>query len=105
MENAIVIDILNIVEDKLREFNIMLPDDFREDSTDPIVGYHYAELHDRIKEYLEEAGLLPAPSLVSGHQINRTEELRSVDTQIQEARFRLSKGSAPHAPFEPDRKS
>ena len=58
MENALVVGILNIVEDKLREFNIQLPDDMREDSTDPIVGYQYAELHDRIKEYLEDAGLL-----------------------------------------------
>lgn len=58
MENALVVGILNIVEDKLREFNIQIPDDMREDSTDPIVGYQYAELHDRIKEYLEDEGVL-----------------------------------------------
>lgn len=58
MENKLVIGILNIVEDKLREFGIMLPADERENSTDPIVGYHYAELHDRIQEYLEEEGLV-----------------------------------------------
>ena len=58
MENKLVIGILDIVEDKLREFGIMLPADEREGSKDPIVGYHYAELHDRIAEYLEEKGLL-----------------------------------------------
>lgn len=58
MENKLVIGILNIVEDKLREFGIMLPDDDREDSKDPIVGYQYAELHDRIKEFLEEQGVM-----------------------------------------------
>lgn len=58
MENKYVIGILNIVEDKLREFGIEIPDDHREDSKDPIVGYQYAELHDRIQEYLEENGLL-----------------------------------------------
>lgn len=58
MENKLVIGILNIVEDKLREFNIMLPDDDREDSKDPIVGYAYAELHDLIKQYLEEQGVM-----------------------------------------------
>lgn len=58
MENKLVIGILNIVEDKLREFNIQIPDEDREDSKDPIVGYQYAELHDRIKEYLEDAGVM-----------------------------------------------
>lgn len=58
MENKLVIGILNIVEDKLREFNIQIPDDDREDSKDPIVGYQYAELHDLIKEYLEEQGVM-----------------------------------------------
>ena len=57
MENKLVVGILNIVEDKLREFNVQLPDDMREDSNDPIVGFHYAELHDRIQEYLEEQGV------------------------------------------------
>jgi len=57
--NQTVVDILNIVEDKLREFNIQIPDDDREDSSDPIVGYRYAELHDLIKEYLEDRGMLP----------------------------------------------
>lgn len=68
MENKYVIGILNIVEDKLREFGIEIPDDHREDSKDPIVGYQYAELHDRIQEYLEENGLLHA----SDHQERRT---------------------------------
>lgn len=54
MENKLVVGILNIVEDKLREFGIQIPDDDRDGSTDPIVGYQYAELHDRILEYLEE---------------------------------------------------
>ena len=57
MENKLVIGILDIVEDKLREFGVTLPDDDREDSKDPIVGYQYAELHDRIKEYLEAQGV------------------------------------------------
>ena len=57
MENPLVIGILNIVEDKLREFGIQIPDDHREDSKDPIVGYQYAELHDLIQEYLEESGI------------------------------------------------
>lgn len=61
MENPLVVGILNIVEDKLREFGIQIPDDDREDSSDPIVGYQYAELHDRIQEYLEDAGVLPEP--------------------------------------------
>ena len=68
MENKYVIGILNIVEDKLREFGIEIPDDYREDSKDPIVGYQYAELHDRIQEYLEDNGLLHA----SDHQERRT---------------------------------
>lgn len=58
MENSLVINILNIVEDKLRELNIQVPDDDREDNPSPIVGYHYAELHDRIKEYLEDIGII-----------------------------------------------
>lgn len=58
MENNLVIGILNIVEDKLREFNIQIPADEREDSTDPIVGYHYAELHDQILEYLQEREII-----------------------------------------------
>lgn len=58
MENNLVIGILNIVEDKLREYGIQLPADEREDSTDPIVGYDYAELHDRILEYLQEQDLI-----------------------------------------------
>lgn len=58
MENKLVIGILEIFEDKLREFGIQIPDDDREDSSEPIVGYQYAELHDRIQEYLEEAGVL-----------------------------------------------
>ena len=66
MENRIVIGILNIVEDKLREFNIKIPDEYREDSDDPIVGYAYAELHDRIKEYLEEEDLIKTLSFSPG---------------------------------------
>lgn len=58
MENKIVVGILNIVEETLKEFGVILPDDHREDSDDPIVGYTYAELHDKIKEYLEEKGVL-----------------------------------------------
>ena len=58
MENSLVIGILNIVEDKLREYGIQLPAEEREDSTDPIVGYDYAELHDRILEYLQERDLI-----------------------------------------------
>jgi len=59
MEHPLIIGILNIVEDKLREFDISIPDDVRDETTtDPIVGYTYAELHDRIMEYLEEQGVL-----------------------------------------------
>ena len=61
MENKLVVGILNIVENKLREFGIQIPDADREDSTDPIVGYQYAELHDQIQEYLEDAGVLRQP--------------------------------------------
>ena len=57
MENSLVVGILDIVEDKLREFGIQIPDDEREESSDPIVGYQYAELHDKIKEYLEDKGI------------------------------------------------
>lgn len=63
MENKLVIGILNIFEDKLREFGIQLPDDDREDSNDPIVGYQYAELHDRIRDFLEEEGVIKAEVL------------------------------------------
>jgi len=55
MENKLVVGILDIVENKLREFGIQIPDADREDSTDPLVGYQYAELHDQIQEYLEAA--------------------------------------------------
>ena len=61
MENPLVVGILNIVEDKLREFGIQIPDDARENSSDPLVGYQYAELHDRIYEFLEEVGVFKAP--------------------------------------------
>lgn len=63
MENKLVVGILNIVENKLREFGIQIPDADREDSTDPIVGYQYAELHDQIQEYLEEAGVFEDKSI------------------------------------------
>lgn len=52
-----VVGILTIVENKLREFGIQIPDEDRDGSSDPIVGYQYAELHDRIQEFLEEKGI------------------------------------------------
>lgn len=58
MESKLVFGILDIVEDKLREFGIEIPDPDRGGNNDPIVGYQYAELHDRIKEYLEEKGVM-----------------------------------------------
>lgn len=64
MENSLVIGILNIVEDKLREYGVQLPADEREDSSDPIVGYDYAELHDRILEYLQDRELIKDPSRI-----------------------------------------
>lgn len=70
MENTLVVGILKIVEDKLREFDIQIPDDDREDSTDPLVGYQYAELHDRIKEFLEERGLIDKRGM-ENYSLNR----------------------------------
>lgn len=79
-DRTIVNDILDIVEDKLREFSIQIPDDDREDSTDPIVGYHYAELHDRIKEYLEEAGFLK--DLHSSEKHLAEKDLKQIRAQV-----------------------
>ena len=78
MENPLVIGILNIVEDKLREFGIQIPDDDREDSKDPIAGYQYAELHDRIQEYLEEAGILKS---VAPGRLDFSKEAQPTDSQ------------------------
>ncbi len=92
MENKLVIGILDIVEDKLREFGVQLPDEMREDSKDPIVGFHYAELHDRIKEYLEEVGVLEKDGVSAESPASRvtrkaiTEFERTILNQLEEVR-------------------
>lgn len=99
MENKLVIGILNIFEDKLREFGVQLPDDDREDSTDPIVGYQYAELHDRIKEFLEEQGVLQNQHGYLQAVKQQEEDLREVCvlTCVHETRHGTSVYGSVHA--------
>ena len=86
MENSLVIGILNIVEDKLREFGIQIPDEVRDESTtDPIVGYTYAELHDRIMEYLEEQGVNLDELSVSKHPSNDLDSVKNMVSDLLES--------------------
>jgi len=57
-ENPIVLGIIEIMESLLKQHDIQIPDDFREDSTDPIVGCAFAELHDNIRDYLVDTAKL-----------------------------------------------
>lgn len=98
MENKLVVGILNIVEDKLREFGIQIPDDDRDGSEDPIVGYQYAELHDRIQEYLEEQGLVQGREGIVA-PVKQEEDLRRVCvlTCVHETRYETSIYGSVHA--------
>lgn len=60
MEQPIVSGIVGVVSDVLRRHNVQIPDENRGDSTEPIVGCAYAELHSALHEYLKGADMLPA---------------------------------------------